>query len=201
MVVTGGADQHQIADIRIIAQSGVAKAEQPAETPAMQAELLLPTVLAHLYQHLGQVVGKVAAQAQVVVIFTRAPPVHHVQLKTAGAQVAHQAALREQIIDQHVHRQRRDQHQRGALGVFADGHYRSVTERNGFFLQWRVVAQLDQTIVEQGVVRGLFCLAQALCVEQASTAIVQAVKPWAGFLLQGVSEHAMHRRCDSGRPL
>ena len=173
VIVRGRAHQHQIGEVRVLSEPRVAEAEEATEAPAVQAQAALTAVLAHPFQQRRQFFREVGGQAVMVLRPPGAPPVHQIELEAPRAQIAHQAAPWEQIVDQHVHRQGRHQHQRRTLGAGTDRHHLAVIQFDLGVPQRRVVAQLDQAVIADYLKRRGVGLHQGVAAEQALAGVAE----------------------------
>ena len=153
--------QHDgVADVLVAAQGGVEQREHAPQAPAMQRQLLLPAVLPHPVQVRRQQLRHVGMQVVVAVLPRGHAPVDQVHLKPLGPQETHQTALGKQIVDQHVHRQGRHDHDGRLVGRALHIDHLAV-QLDKVLRQRRVVTQAYQPIGVQGLERCLPCLHQA----------------------------------------
>ena len=111
-------------------------------------------------QILRQEFGNIGMHVVVGMFPARHTPVDQIDLKSSGSKETHQTSLGKQIIDQHIHGQRRNDDDRRAVGLafYRDHH---AIQFNEILLQRRIVSQAHQPIAVQGLERGLACLYQA----------------------------------------
>ena len=163
VVVARRADQHQIADLGIPAPRGVGIGEQAAEAPAVQRQRLAAGVFADPRQQRRHQPGDVGLEPPVILSVAGTAPVDQIDHEAARQQVADQAALREQVVDRHVDRERRHQHHRHRV---AHGHTR----------QRPVSTQSNDAVFENQVVRRALGLHQLLRVEDAIAQVDEAAR-------------------------
>ena len=126
----------------------------------MQRQLLLTAVFPHPVQIGRQQFGHIGMQVVVAVFPCWRAPVDQIDLEPLGPQKPHQTALGKQVIDEHVHRQGRYDHN-GCPVRFSLNRDGLPVQLDKILGQWRVVTQTDQTVGVEGFKRSLPGLNQA----------------------------------------
>lgn len=160
VAVDGRAQYDGVADVLVAAEGRIEQREHSAQAPAVQRQLLLTAVLPHPVQVCRQQLRHVGVKVVMAMLSRGDAPVDQVHLKPLGSQETHQAALGEQVVDQHVHRQWRHDHDGRFVGrTFHIDHF--AIQLDKVFCQRWVVTQAYQPIGEQRLERRLPCLHQA----------------------------------------
>ena len=154
MTIDGRADNDQVADMRVAAECAVAKRKHATQAPAVQRQILHAGMLANLLEKKRHEFGNIGIQVVVRMLAARNAPINQINLIAAGEQIFDEAAIGEQVINAHFHGEGRHDDHGHAMAAFF--HLQCFTiERNAFIVQWCVVAQLDQAIVMQYLIRRL----------------------------------------------